>query len=110
LPDYDWGPSSGPRSSPLAPADQVDGVHEEERLSIAQTDLESDGLHHSQQYYISPQESGGITETSEIVIASTATQNTTALFECAECSATFSKLGDFNKHMKKHTRPFQCDD
>jgi len=110
LPDYDWGPSSGPRSSPFAPAGQVDGVHEEERDSTAPTDLESDGLNHSQQHNTSPQESDYNTETSDIVTAGTTTQNATALFECGECSATFSKLCDYNKHMKKHYPPFQCDD
>jgi len=110
LPDYDWGPSSGPRSSPYTPAGQVDGVHEEERYSTAQTDFESDRLSHSQQHNTSPQESDGITETSDIVTPRTATQNATALFECEECPATFSKRGDFNKHMKKHYPPFQCDD
>jgi len=110
LPDYDWGPSSGPQSSPYAPAGQVDGVHEEERYSTAQTDFESDRLSHSQQHNTSPQESDDTTETSDIVTPRTATQNATALFECEECPATFSKRGDFNKHMKKHYPPFQCDD
>jgi len=76
------------------PAGQVDGVHEEERFSTAQPDLESDRLSHSQQYCTSPRESNYITT------ADTATQNTTALAKCVKCSDSFSKLGDFNKHTK----------
>jgi len=110
LPDYYWGPLSGPWSSHSAPAGQVDGVHEEERHSTAQTDLESDRLIHSQQYNTTPQEYEYTTETSDIVTTSAATQNATSLFECVECSATFSKPGEFNKHLKKHYPPFQCDD
>jgi uncharacterized C2H2 Zn-finger protein len=110
LPDYDWGPSSGLWSSTFTPAGQVDGVHVEERYSTAQPDWESDGLNLSQQHNTYSQESNYITETSDPVTASTATQNATALFECAECPATFSKQGDFNKHMKKHYPPFPCDD
>jgi uncharacterized C2H2 Zn-finger protein len=90
------------------PAGQVEGVHEEERYSTAQTDLESHGLIYSQQHTTS-QESDYITEISDLATTSTTTQAETAPFECAECSATFSKLGDFNKHMKKHYPPFPCD-
>jgi uncharacterized C2H2 Zn-finger protein len=109
LPEYDWGPASGPQSGPFTPAGQVDGVHEEEWYSTAQTDVESDRLHHSQQHNTSPQESDHVTNASDIS-ATNITPNTTALFECEECSATFPKRHIFNKHMKKHYPPFPCDD
>lgn len=109
MPEYDWGPSTGSQSSHFMPAGQVDGVHEEEWISTAQNYLGSDGLDHSLQHNTYIQESDDITDASDIT-TTIPTQNATALFECEECSDTFSKPHLLNKHMKKHYPPFPCDE
>jgi hypothetical protein len=101
LPEYDWGPSSGPRSSHSTPAGQVDGVHGEDWSSTAQSDLEPNGLDHSLQLLQSNtllQESGSIAEAS----GTTATQDATTL-ECEECFETFPK-----PHLLKYVFSYIC--
>jgi len=105
LPEPDCGPSSGPRSSHVTPAGQVDGVFMEDWSSTTQFDLESDRLDQLLQNDSLYQETQGIAEASDM-----ATTQIAAIFECTECFETFSKRHLLNKHMKKHFPPFQCDE
>jgi len=104
LPEYDYGPSSGPQSSHFTPAGQVDGAHGDDWSSTSQFALEPNRLDHSLRNNTLSQEPQGIAEASDIFAP-----QSELTFDCEECSEPFSKRNLLNKHMKKHFPPFQCD-